>query len=75
MSGTRVNYKTNEDNEMATIKADFDGYKIWYYSGHPYEALIYVYKKRNMLDESFSSRTAPQYRLMQVIQNHPSITH
>ncbi|MBN1929088.1 MAG: hypothetical protein JW764_06065 [Chlorobiaceae bacterium] len=28
---------------MATIRADFDGYKIWYYSGHPYEALIYVY--------------------------------
>jgi len=28
---------------MATIKADFNGYKIWYYSGHPYEALIYVY--------------------------------
>jgi len=29
---------------MATIKADFDGYKIWYNSGHPYEAHIYVYK-------------------------------
>lgn len=29
---------------MPTIQADFDGYKIWYYSGHPYEALIYVYK-------------------------------
>lgn len=30
---------------MATIRADFDSYKIWYYSGHPYEALIYVYKE------------------------------
>ena len=29
---------------MATIQADFDSYKLWYYSGHPYEALIYVYK-------------------------------
>jgi hypothetical protein len=29
---------------MATLQADFDGYKIWYYSGHPYEVLIYVYK-------------------------------
>ena len=29
---------------MATVQADFDGYKLWYYSGHPYEALIYVYK-------------------------------
>jgi hypothetical protein len=29
---------------MATIRADFDSYKIWYYSGHPYEALIYLYK-------------------------------
>ena len=29
---------------MATIREDFDGYKIWYYSGDPYEALIYVYK-------------------------------
>lgn len=28
---------------MATIRTDFDGYKIWYYSGHPYEALVYVY--------------------------------
>ena len=29
---------------MATIQADFDTYKYWYYSGHPYEALIYCYK-------------------------------
>lgn len=29
---------------MATIRVDFDGYKIWYYSGFSYEALIYVYK-------------------------------
>ena len=29
---------------MATIQADFDSYKYWYYSGHPYEALIYCYK-------------------------------
>jgi hypothetical protein len=35
--------KYKEKEEMATIRADFDGYRIWYYSGHPYEALIYVY--------------------------------
>lgn len=29
---------------MATIKKNFDSYKIWYYNGHPYEALIYCYK-------------------------------
>jgi hypothetical protein len=29
---------------MATIQVDFDSYKYWYYSGHPYEALIYCYK-------------------------------
>ena len=29
---------------MPTVKKDFDAYKIWYYSGHPYEALIYCYK-------------------------------
>jgi len=29
---------------MATIQTDFDSYKIWYNSGHPYEAHIYVYK-------------------------------
>jgi hypothetical protein len=31
---------------MATVKADFDGYKIWYHSRHPYgfEALIELYK-------------------------------
>jgi len=29
---------------MPTIKKDFDAYKIWYYSGHPYQALIYVYQ-------------------------------
>jgi hypothetical protein len=29
---------------MATIRTDFDGYKVWYYSGHPYEALVYVYQ-------------------------------
>jgi hypothetical protein len=29
---------------MATVKKDFDAYKIWYYSGHPYEALIYCYQ-------------------------------
>ncbi|HHE07351.1 MAG TPA: hypothetical protein ENL01_00175 [Chlorobaculum parvum] len=31
---------------MATIRVDFDSYKIWYYSAHSYEALIYVYKDR-----------------------------
>lgn len=29
---------------MATVKKDFDSYRIWYYSGHPYEALIYCYQ-------------------------------
>ena len=29
---------------MATVRKDFDSYKIWYYSGHPYEALIYCYQ-------------------------------
>jgi hypothetical protein len=29
---------------MATIQADFDSYKYWYYSGHPDEALVYCYK-------------------------------
>ena len=31
---------------MATIQADFDSYKIWYYSGFHYEALIYFYKDK-----------------------------
>jgi hypothetical protein len=29
---------------VATIRADFDSYKYWYYSGHPYEVLVYCYK-------------------------------
>lgn len=29
---------------MPTVQKDFDSYRIWYYSGHPYEALIYCYK-------------------------------
>jgi hypothetical protein len=29
---------------MPTIQANFNAYRIWYYSGHPYEALIYVYQ-------------------------------
>ncbi len=29
---------------MATVRKDFDAYKVWYYSGHPYEALIYCYQ-------------------------------
>lgn len=29
---------------MATVKKEFDSYKIWYSSGHPYEAHIYCYK-------------------------------
>ena len=29
---------------MSTVKKDFDSYKVWYYSGHPYEALIYCYQ-------------------------------
>jgi hypothetical protein len=29
---------------MATVRKDFDSYKFWYYSGHPYEALIYCYQ-------------------------------
>lgn len=29
---------------MAPIRIDFDSYKVWYYSGHPYEALVYVYQ-------------------------------
>lgn len=29
---------------MATVRKDFDSYKIWYYSGHPYEALVYCYQ-------------------------------
>ncbi|HLL73413.1 MAG TPA: hypothetical protein VK363_18380 [Pyrinomonadaceae bacterium] len=29
---------------MATVQKDFDSYMLWYYSGHPYEALIYCYK-------------------------------
>jgi len=36
--------ENRKENEMATIYTDFDGYRIWYYSGHPYEALIYAYK-------------------------------
>jgi hypothetical protein len=30
---------------MASIQVDFDSYKLWYCSGQPYEALIYVYKE------------------------------
>lgn len=29
---------------MATVQANFDSYKFWYYSGHPYEALVYCYQ-------------------------------
>ena len=29
---------------MATVQKNFDAYKIWYYSGHPYEALVYCYQ-------------------------------
>lgn len=29
---------------MATVKKNFNSYKLWYYSGHPYEALIYCYQ-------------------------------
>jgi len=29
---------------MAVVRKDFDAYKIWYYSGHPYDALIYCYR-------------------------------
>jgi hypothetical protein len=29
---------------MATVSKPFDSYKIFYYSGHPYEALIYCYQ-------------------------------
>jgi len=29
---------------MATVQKDFDAYMVWYYSGHPYEALVYCYK-------------------------------
>lgn len=29
---------------MATVKKDFDSYKIWYYSRHGYEALVYCYQ-------------------------------
>lgn len=29
---------------MATVRKDFDAYKIWYSSGHPYESHIYCYK-------------------------------
>lgn len=30
---------------MATIRKDFDSYKIWYYSAHSYEAIIYLYQE------------------------------
>ncbi len=29
---------------MPTVRKDFDSYKVWYYSGHPYEALVYCYQ-------------------------------
>ena len=29
---------------MAAIIRNFDAYRIWYYAGHPYEALIYCYQ-------------------------------
>jgi hypothetical protein len=29
---------------MSTVEKDFDSYQIWYYSGHPYEALVYCYQ-------------------------------
>ncbi len=29
---------------MATMTKDFDTYKIWYYSGFSYEALVYCYQ-------------------------------
>jgi hypothetical protein len=32
---------------MPTVKKDFDRYKIWYSSGHPYEAHIYCYKVKS----------------------------
>ena len=36
---------------MATIRADFDSYKYWCYSGHPYEVLVYCYR-----DEAYVGR-------------------
>lgn len=30
---------------MSLIRKDFDSYKIWYSSGHPYDAHIYCYKE------------------------------
>ena len=32
---------------MGTVRKDFDSYKYWYYSGHPYEALIYCSQAGN----------------------------
>jgi hypothetical protein len=33
---------------MATVRKDFDSYKIWYYSGYPsYEALVYCYQRNS----------------------------
>ena len=29
---------------MNVVKKDFDSYKLWYYSGYSYEALVYCYK-------------------------------
>jgi hypothetical protein len=29
---------------MSITKSVFDSYKLWYYTGHPYEALIRVFK-------------------------------
>lgn len=29
---------------MPTVQKNFESYRIWYYSGHPYEALVYCYQ-------------------------------
>ena len=30
---------------MATVRKDFDSYKVWYYSGFQYEALVHCWNR------------------------------
>jgi hypothetical protein len=49
------------ETDMATIKADFDGYKIWYHSRHPYgvEALIEFYKGKASVGQMLFFKDVP----------------
>ncbi|MCG7968283.1 MAG: hypothetical protein JAY63_16985 [Candidatus Thiodiazotropha taylori] len=51
---------------MATIRKDFDSYKIWQYSGHKYEAVVYCFRANTRVGELIFHKDSvklPQNRL------------